>query len=109
MNRDLPLAHHFELVALDDDGGAFGEADAEQVRILLDDRNQVVPADARVDVLIDRDLAQELEPLLVIRLFRHHDVRARRVAAHEIVALNRRAGRAAADDAAALEHLVEFR
>ena len=108
VDRHLPLAHHFELVAGDDDRGAFGQADAEHLRILLDDRDEIVPAIARVDVLIDRHLAQELERLLMVRLGGHHHVRTRGVAAHQVFALNRRAGGAAADHAAALQDLVEL-
>jgi hypothetical protein len=75
VDGDLPLAHHFERVAGHDDGGAFRKADAQQVGLLLHDLDQVVPAVARVDVLIDRGLAQESERRLVIRLRRHHDIR----------------------------------
>src|SRR6476620_3787413 len=52
MDGDLPLADDLEAVAGDDDGGAFGESDAEEVRVLLNDGDEVVPAIARVDVLV---------------------------------------------------------
>ena len=40
MHRDHPLAHHLEGVAGDDDRRALGEADAKQMRLLLDDRDE---------------------------------------------------------------------
>src|SRR5436190_4723197 len=104
----LPGAHHFEAVAFHDDRGGLREADAEELRILLDDGNQVIPAVPGVDVLVDRDLAQELEGFLVRWLRRHHHVGAGRVTADQVFPLDRRPGGAAADDAAALEHLVEL-
>src|SRR5262252_1829583 len=48
VDGDLPLAHHLELIALDDDRGALGETDAEELGILPDDGDQIVPAIARV-------------------------------------------------------------
>ena len=108
MYGDLPLADHLETVAGDDDRGAFGEADAEQVGILLDHGNDVVPAIAGIDVLVDGDLAEEGEAVFVLGFRRHDDFGAGDGAAHQVVALNGGAGRTAADDAAALEDLVEF-
>ena len=108
VHRDLPPADHFEPVAGDDNRGVFRQPEAEILRILLDDRNQIVPPQSRVDVLVDRGLLQEREAMLMIRLLGHHDVRALRVAADEVVALNRGAGRAARDHAAAVEHIPEF-
>ena len=66
MYGDLPFADDFEAVAGDYDRGAFGEADAEEVGILLDYGNDVVPAVAGIDVLIDGDLAEEGEAVFVL-------------------------------------------
>ena len=52
----------------------YAEADAEQMRLLLDDRDDVVPAVARVDVLIDRRVTQELVAELMILLVGHDDL-----------------------------------
>ena len=62
VDRHLPLAHHLEPVSRHDDRRALRETDAEQGGILLHHRNEVVPSVARVDVLIDRGPAQEVEP-----------------------------------------------
>ena len=53
-------------------------------------------------MLVDRRAGQEAEASLVT--FAHHDRVYDRAAAHEVFALDRRAGRAAADRAAAREH-----
>src|SRR4051794_22981469 len=63
VDRDLPGARHLEAILRDHDCGRLREADTEQLRVLLDDRDEIVPAVPRVDVLVDRDLAQELERL----------------------------------------------
>ena len=54
------------------------------------------------------DRRRNLKPSWWLGSCGHHDVRPRRIAAHQVVPLNRRAGGAAADDAATLEHLVEL-
>src|SRR5579862_2145975 len=61
VHGDLEAAEHFEAVAGNDDRGVLGQSDAEQIRHLLDDGNQVIPAVARVDVLVDRRSAQKRE------------------------------------------------
>ena len=68
MHRDHPPAHDLGRVTGHDDGGALGKTDAEQIRMLLDDRNDVVPPVAGVDVLVDGRTAQKLESQLVILL-----------------------------------------
>ena len=69
VNRDFRLAHNFELIALHDDGGVFGNTNAEKVGIpFWMDGNQVVPAVTHVDVLVDCGPSEELEPFLMIRL-----------------------------------------
>jgi hypothetical protein len=108
VHRDLPGAEDLEAVAAHDDRGPFREANPQQVGKPLDDGNEIVPPVTSVDVLIDRGPLEEPEAFLVIRLVGHHDVRARRVAANEVLPLDRRAGGAAADHAAAGEHLVEL-
>src|SRR5579871_5292346 len=77
----FPPAHDFEFVAVDDDGGAFGEAYDEEVGVLFDDGNQVIPAQAGVDVLVDGAVLKVSEPVLVRGFLGHHDVGAGGIAA----------------------------
>ena len=109
VDGDLPFADHLKAVTRHNDGRAFRNADSQQLRVLLDQRNNIIPAVACIDVLIDRDLAQEGEAVLVLWLGRHHEVRTRDCSAHQIVALNGGARGTSADHAAALQHLPEFR
>ena len=62
VHRDLPAADDLEAIAGHDDGRVFRQADAEQVRELPDDRNQIVPPVARVDVLVDGRAPRNAKP-----------------------------------------------
>ena len=73
MYGHLPGADHFELVALDDDSRTFRQADPEQIRIPLDDRNEIILSALGIDMLINRRSAQEAESGLMFRFSGHHD------------------------------------
>ena len=65
---DLPLSDHFKPISGHHNRGPFRQADSQQIGILLDHRNDVVPAVASIDVLVDRNLAKEGEAVFVLRL-----------------------------------------
>ncbi len=58
MDSYFPFSHYLKTITGDDDGGALRNADAQQIRILLNDRNKVVPAVSRIDVLINGRTAE---------------------------------------------------
>ena len=108
MDGDLPLADDFKPVPGDDDGGAFGKTEADQGGKLFDDGDEVIPAVAGIDVLINGGAAEESEAVLMLGLRGHHNARSGHCSAHEVVALNRRSGRRAADHATPRQHGVKF-
>src|SRR5262245_13475350 len=108
MNCDFPGAHHFEAVTIDDDGGLFRETESEQFRKLFDERHDVIPSIARVDVLIDGGPFQECETRVVFWFRRNDEFRALHCATHEKLTLDRGARRRSADDSAPLEDFKEF-
>src|SRR5665213_1991108 len=104
MHGHLPSPHHLKAIPCDDDGSPFRQADAQQIRVLLDHWIEVIPPQARVDVLVDRAVLEVCESMLMVRFVRHDDVGAGRIAADEVVALNGCPGRDSADDPAAFKY-----
>src|SRR5262249_60336127 len=92
-------------VPLDDDRRGLVEADAEELRIALDEGGQVGEAVALGEVLVDADAGQEAEAAFVA--LAHHLGVAQRAATQQVIALDGGAGAAAADDPAALQHVAE--
>ena len=76
--------------------------------MLLDNRDDIVPAVPCVEVLVDCRPAKKLEAELMVLLGGHDDVWALGIAPDEVRTLDGGAGRAPPDDASALEHPVEF-
>ena len=56
--------------------------------VKFDDGDDVVPTVAGVDVLIDGGFSQELEPELVVLLFRHDDLGSFGVAPDQVLSLD---------------------
>src|SRR6202023_1685870 len=106
VDRDLAGADNLELLALDDDGRALVDPDAEDVRVPGDDLLQIVLTVAGQHMLIDRHAFYQTEPLLVAR--RHHDVVVLVRAAHHVGRQDRGARRRTCDHASALEHLLHL-
>ena len=100
---NLPLSDYLKPISSHNDRRAFRKADSKQIGKAFDNRNDVVPAVASIDVLINRGLAEEGETVFVLRFGCHDNLGTGGRPAHQIVALNCCTRRTAADDAATLQ------
>ena len=80
-DRHVTQPDHVELVAVNDNGRGFVDADAQQVGMRFDERNQVEFAIAPQDMLVDGGVFQEGEAGGVVSL---DDFRSAGVAADQI-------------------------
>ena len=106
IDADQALADDEEAVPLDDDRRRLVEPDAQQPGLRRDDADQVVLAAPDEHMLVDGHAPEVAEPLLVT--LGHHDVVAFARAADQVGALDRRAGRRAADHPAPRQHVLDL-
>ena len=101
----LVLADHFGHMAADDDRRRFVQANPQKLRMrgdnLLMSLNRLRWAKCWSMAVPGKNAKPRSYPAAIISSF------PERAAAHEVISLNRGAGRAAADDAAAAEHVVK--